>query len=252
MQKEKTNNKIITCILVIIIFILIAYATTFFYKKFMKVGDVKYNSTLKNQDEINLTENEKNDINEKLKNSIQNPLRIILNFQDLEIDYDTNILNEEKNRFEIVWENMLSSSEYHDKFVFNKDQNESDKEGTAYINEDLFKQYYEKILNYNYSSQNIISGNVYNGVTINNGNIYGSFIENFNNSEFVLKVDKLKYNKESGIYICDINFITSINNDGTINYNMINNVTKPYAKLRIKYKKNGEKYKLYSVMFKKN
>lgn len=252
MQKEKSNNKIITCILVIIIFILIAYATTFFYKKFMKVGNVKYNSTLKNQDEIKLTEEEKNTINEKLKNSIQNPLRIILNFQDLEIDYNTNILNDEKNRFEIVWENMMNSSEYKDKFVFNKDPDENDKEGIAYINEELFKQYYEKVLNYNYLSQNVISGNVYNGVTINNGNIYGSFIENFNNSEFMLQVDKLKYNKENGMYTCDINFITSLNQDGTINYNMIRNDAKAYAKLRIKYKKNGEEYKLFSMIFKKN
>ncbi len=260
MQISK-SNKIATITLLMIIILLLIFAGNKFYKKFLKVGTTKYNANIQKEDikNINLSIQDKKDINQKLINNIQNPLRIILNFESLNIDYDTNLLNEEKNKFEIAWQNILKDTSYYDKIVWNKDDLDQDRQGKVYINYDEFKLYYEKILSSKLNDQKLLSGNIYNGIIIKNNNIYGSYVENFNNSEFILKTKSLELNEKSNIYTLNIDFLTSLNKDNTVNYDDLKNLYSPdileynnkYASLKIKYKIINNDYKLLSIVFKK-
>ena len=254
-------NKLVTIILIFIICILLIFASNNIYKKFLKVGNTKYNAKIENNENrnINLSNEDKENINQKLNYSIQNPLRIILNFESLDIDYETNLLNEEKNRFEIAWQNILKDANYSDKISWNLDENGQEKVGNASINYDEFKAYYEKILDNKLDEENLRAGNIYNGILIKDNNLYGSYIENWNNSEFVLKANNLSFNKASNIYTLNVDFLTSLNSDKTINYDNLSSIYSydvlnydsnvKYANLEIKYKKVNNEYKLLSIIF---
>lgn len=227
-----------------------------------KEKDNKTENSEKENTIISLSDQEKININEELRNYIVLPLRQITDVENCEeIKYNVNLISSEENKYFIVLSTMKEEIPMEFKAINVEGENVT---GAASISLDRINEYYKKIFGCDMNKQELINSNIPYGVQIKDGMLYGSYPTGWGINPFELKVESILKDNKTGVYNLNAKVIMKIINQTTgdigfdenvaFKYGEPNCLTWPdeynYANLEIQYKKdkNGNN-QLVSLMF---
>ena len=236
------------------------------------VADTNINSSNKVEEEtivnkieeIKLSDNQKSSINKELRNSFILSLREITNFEQNDLTFNKNLLNEIENRYYITWYAMLEDTALDSEFVEGLLEDGTYASGGFAIKKSFLENYYYDIFNEKLNENELLKGDYSCLLSIKNDMLYSSAPTGWGIDPFVLKANKLELNNETKTYTLYVDFLTAVKS-GTnreIDYDTLMGVLQPetltwnnslnYATLKIEYQKdNANNYTLQSLVFEK-
>lgn len=269
---KKTNSGVVIVYIVIIALIII-FAVGIISKYVIKKNVNKQNevsTNIVNSEEnnnkligennnqiITLSDKDKIKINKEIKEKLILALRKIANIQNVDLIYNTNLLNDEIHKFYIVWCIMEQDA------TIAKNFKSDDATGKVSIDKELVNTYYNKIFNSD-MNEGVLQTNSAFPITIRNNILYVPMETGYGINPFELKANNLKFNNNTKIYTLTLDFLMEVkkeknyykefNEDVSIKYGDANVLEWPinlnYAKLIMEYKKDTENnYQLISLMF---
>ena len=283
-EKKEIRVSLGTVICIIIItFLLSVIGVMWYYYNYIEdkaptneivsnVADTNINSSNKVEEgtivnkiqEIKLSENEKININKELRESFILSLREITNFEQNDLTFNKNLLNEIENRYYITWYTMLEDTALDSEFVEGLLEDGTYASGGFAIKKSFLKNYYYDIFNEKLDENELLKGDYSCLLSIKNDMLYSSAPTGWGIDPFVLKANKLELNNETKTYMLYVDFLTAVKS-GTnreIDYDTLMGVLQPetltwnnslnYATLKIEYQKdNANNYTLQSLVFEK-
>lgn len=225
-----------------------------------EINDVTEIDLNKNK-EIDLTDAKKVAINAGLndsENSLNYALRYILNEINgttniglSKIEYNTNLLQKEPNKYYIVWTIMNGEN-----IKFTK----GEATGERLIELDTIKKYYNKVLGTDMNEQALLSVNMPYSISIKDGIFYGSIVTGWGSNPIALKAKSLTLDETTKTYTLLTDFLYTDNGsideqennfagkDDTLKYS--DSLVKVQLEIEYQEKENGDKV-LTSLVFKK-
>ncbi len=221
----------------------------------------KQDTNTENKDKLNkskkieLSDVEKVSINAGLNYSkgLIYGIRRILNDEISNIEYDTNLLEKEVNKYNIVWETMSGEDIKYKK---------GDATGEVSIPVEVLNTYYNKILGSDLNTQALlaIEKDIPYNIGINNEMFYGTIITAWGEQSMALKAKELVLDETTKTYTLTTDFLYTENgsieeeaNDFAGKYDTLkyaDSLIKTELEIKYQEKENGNKI-LVSLMFKK-
>lgn len=206
------------------------------------------------KDQLNITENYNEIINDKLQKPLQLILENEMGSDYTEITNVRNYLNVTNNKIIFAWQLMVQDNN----IPKIKDINVNNEKvlGTLAIKTSDFINRYKEIYNENIFESEIIQ----NGYTIKNDYIYGTYVSSWGAPNFILKYKDIKYTGEGNFYVLKLDFLTKIVNNQIDNKAFLayqdSNITDypedlVYKKLNIYLTKENDKYVFKYIIFDK-
>lgn len=175
------------------------------------VKKIKYDEiNLQTNKQIELSAEEKKEINEELK-KLAYGIRNVEARTTEDLPYNEDILNAE-NRYNLAWQTMYNDE--RDKFE-GIDANGEPATGAMSINLEEFKNYYEKIYQYEFNITELLETNTGSKLAIKDGVLYGSIVTGWSYEPAKLEVSKLELNELMDIYTLTVKCTTPLQNGAT-------------------------------------